>query len=392
MRRFTYEMTRPGYYCTSFTLVGLHVPREDVTPADTKLGEVVDANMLLNIVANGNEVLLVPVRAAERPDHGMGPSQPMEESLLNMAEDEGNNYGAVCDKRGFDDGGPCLLQAGHEGPCIPRRSSGFMGMANDGGSGNDNGPRQEEPSALCPDHGAGPCACVPDLPPQLCGEPVSMHERDSSGDKPCVLQKGHKGDCAAQVVPWNEWVGAVGGKVMTSHDEKEEENPLDVWRAPLPPEDAVPPLPSRNRVKDWCCFTDADGNEVRLTSTVDRRTAFLLSKDRFSSDPMEPRTPYLNVEQAHVLARALLRFADGGPQQRPIYCAHLDEVPTLSLEPHGTADALTSEEVVAMWDELKRQHLEAPSRLPRCVGRTARLGSFGDDRCKRHEGHKGFCR
>jgi hypothetical protein len=31
---------------------------------------------------------------------------------------------------------------------------------------------------------------------KLCGEMVSMHERDSSNDKPCILQEGHKGPCA----------------------------------------------------------------------------------------------------------------------------------------------------------------------------------------------------
>lgn len=30
---------------------------------------------------------------------------------------------------------------------------------------------------------------------KLCGEMVSMHERDSTNDKPCVLQGGHDGPC-----------------------------------------------------------------------------------------------------------------------------------------------------------------------------------------------------
>lgn len=38
---------------------------------------------------------------------------------------------------------------------------------------------------------------VPD--PVLCGEMISMHERDSTNDKPCVLEEGYPGDCAPRL-------------------------------------------------------------------------------------------------------------------------------------------------------------------------------------------------
>lgn len=53
-----------------------------------------------------------------------------------------------------------------------------------------------------------------------------------------------------------------------------------------------------------------------------------------------------------------------GPQ-RQIYCALLDEVPTLSLESHEIADEVSSEEVVAMWSALKQKHEDARELLRR---------------------------
>jgi hypothetical protein len=42
--------------------------------------------------------------------------------------------------------------------------------------------------------------------------------------------------------------------------------------------------------------------------------------------------------------------------RKPIYVAHIDEVPSLGLTPHEIADEATSEEIVAMWSALKRKY------------------------------------
>jgi hypothetical protein len=43
---------------------------------------------------------------------------------------------------------------------------------------------------------------------KLCGEVVSMHERDSTNDLVCLLQEGHKGPCS----PWLATAGLPKGE------------------------------------------------------------------------------------------------------------------------------------------------------------------------------------
>jgi hypothetical protein len=45
-------------------------------------------------------------------------------------------------------------------------------------------------------------------------------------------------------------------------------------------------------------------------------------------------------------------------KRKPIYVAHIDEVPSLGLTPHEMADEVSSEVIVAMWDALKNKYEE----------------------------------
>jgi hypothetical protein len=50
-------------------------------------------------------------------------------------------------------------------------------------------------------------------------------------------------------------------------------------------------------------------------------------------------------------------------EAQPIYCAMVDEVPSLSLTPHEISDPVTPEVIVAMWDALKKKYEEQKTRL-----------------------------
>lgn len=60
-----------------------------------------------------------------------------------------------------------------------------------------------------------------------------------------------------------------------------------------------------------------------------------------------------------------VRWKDLPSAPRPIYGAVVDEVPTLTLEPHEITEEYTPEEVVAMWDALKRKYEVAVEALRR---------------------------
>jgi hypothetical protein len=48
---------------------------------------------------------------------------------------------------------------------------------------------------------------------------------------------------------------------------------------------------------------------------------------------------------------------------KQIYVGIIDEIPDLSLTPHEILEEATSEEVVAMWNTLKKKYIEALDKI-----------------------------